>query len=324
MRKTSYTAVKAVFVAAVSLAAIAWAERPSGTPDCEFTGGAFYRSNNTLYLESFNTESAAVEITSSAKMCVSERANKPYKVVVERNTKLAVNSTIVLPLDYSLKNDCSQLYEPVQMGKDKDGKWNFTAKNAKGDGNAKKPMLLITDTEKEACKDVKEITFTTNSDLDDTPAQHLITDVQIYNKETGKSDWDLVGTYSYVKWEEGHPDLGSIYGYAAKDKGAVMAGQFVKVGTGAYVAPLRAYLKYIGDSKSLLKSAAPAPADIELPESIEVRLVDSDGDLTGIAKWNMATGEITKVNGWYDLNGRKLNKKPENKGMFVGKKTIRK
>lgn len=304
-----------------SLMSVAFAERPTGAPDCEFDGGAFYMSNNTLYLESFNKDSATVEIYPYAKECVSTNAKKPYNVVVERNTKLAANSTIVLPLDYSLKSDCSQLYEPVQMGKDKDGKWNFTAKNSKGTGNAKKPMLLITDTEKEGCSDLKEIVFTSQSDLDDTPKQHLITDVQIYNNVTGKSDWDLVGTYSYIQWHEYDPDLGTIYGYAAKDKGAVKAGQFVKVGSGASVAPLRAYLKYIGDTKNLAKKSA---ANIELPESIDVLLVDGDNGTTRMARWNMVTGEITKVNGWYDLNGRKLNKKPENKGMFVGKKTIKK
>ncbi|WP_294956974.1 hypothetical protein [uncultured Fibrobacter sp.] len=316
--------VKSILCAALVLGAVSvsWAERPTGTPDCEFDGGVFYKSNNTLYLESFNKDSATVNITSYAKECVSSNAKKPYKVIVERNTKLAANSTIVLPLDYSLKSDCVTLYEPVQMGKDKDGKWNFTAKNVKGTGNAKKPLLLITDTEKEGCSDIKEITFTSVSDLDDTPKQHLITDVQIYNNVTGKSDWDFVGTYSYVQWEEYHPDLGVIYGYAAKEKGAVKAGQFVKVGSGASVAPLRAYLKYIGDTKNLAKSAA--PANIELPESIEVRLIDGDGELTGIAKWNMATGEITKVNHWFDLKGRKMNAKPENKGMFVGTKAIQK
>ena len=316
--------VKSILCAALVLGAVSvsWAERPTGTPDCEFDGGVFYKSNNTLYLESFNKDSATVNVTSFAKECVSSNAKKPYKVIVERNTKLAANSTIVLPLDYSLKSDCVTLYEPVQMGKDKDGKWNFTAKNVKGTGNAKKPLLLITDTEKEGCSDIKEIPFTSVSDLDDTPKQHLITDVQIYNNVTRKSDWDLVGTYSYVEWEEYHPDLGTIYGYAAKEKGAVKAGQFVKVGSGASVAPLRAYLKYIGDTKNLAKSAA--PANIELPESIEVRLIDGDGELTGIAKWNMATGEITKVNHWFDLKGRKMNAKPENKGMFVGTKTIQK
>lgn len=315
MRTTSYTATKAVFVAAVSLAAIAWADRPAGTPDCEFPGGAFFKSNNTLYLESFNKESASVEVTSYGKECVSRLSEKPYNVVVERNTKLAVNSTIVLPIDYSLHNDCVQLYEPVQMGKNDEGKWNITAKNAKNEGNAKRPMLMITDTDREECSDIKEITFTTSSDLDDTQKEHLVTSVQVYDNVTGGSDWSLEGTYSYIHWDHLDGSEG-IYGYAAKDKEKVDAGQFVKVGSGASVAPLRAYLKYIGTRK-LAKSAA--PADIELPESIEVRLIDSDGDLTGIAKWDTSTGEIKKVNGVFDLKGRRLNGMPENKGMFIGK-----
>ena len=53
-------------------------------------------------------------------------------------------------------------------------------------------------------------------------------------------------------------------------------------------------------------------------------LIDGDNGTTRMARWNMLTGEITKVNGWYDLNGRKLNGKPENKGMFVGTKAIQK
>ena len=314
--------VNSILCTALLLGAVSvtWAERPEGMPDCEFPGGAFFKSNNTLYLESFNKDSASVEVTPYGKECVSKNSVKPYNVVVERNTKLAANSTIVLPLDYSLHNDCVQLYEPVQMGKNEDGKWNIVAKNAKSEGNAKKPMLMITDTDREECSDIKEIRFTSSADLDDTQKQHLITYVHVYDSETGESDWSLEGTYSYIHWEYLDGSEG-IYGYAAKDKGKVEAGQFVKVGSGASVAPLRAYLKYIGTRK-LAKAAA--PADIELPESIEVRLIDSDGDLTGIANWNMSTGEIKKVNGVFDLKGRKLNGMPENKGMFIGKQTNQK
>jgi hypothetical protein len=38
----------------------------------------------------------------------------------------------------------------------------------------------------------------------------------------------------------------------------------------------------------------------------------------------MATGEIVKVNGWFDLKGRKLNSKPQNKGMFIGNTKVQK
>ena len=321
MRKTSYTAVKAVFVAAVSLAAIAWADRPTGTPDCEFDGGAFYKSNNTLYLESFNKDSAVVDINSSVQNCVNMTAEKPFNLVVERNTKLAVNSTLILPINgYSVKNPCIQLYEPNDISQKRGPEWEITANPMNG-GNANRAMLMITDTGREGCEDIKEIEFSVSGDVQTTAGQDL--ELYLYSQSLGATDWRMEGTYSFIKWEEGHPDLGRIYGYAAKDKGAVAAGQFVKVGTGASVPPLRVYLKYAG-ATPLAKSAAPAPANIELPESIEVRLLDSDGELTGIAKWNMATGEITKVNAWFDLKGRKLNGKPENKGMFVGKKTIRK
>ena len=44
-----------------SLISSAWAARPEGDPTCSFVGGAFYKSNNTLYLESINDENAKVE-----------------------------------------------------------------------------------------------------------------------------------------------------------------------------------------------------------------------------------------------------------------------
>ena len=84
---------------------------------------------------------------------------------------------------------------------------------------------------------------------------------------------------------------------------------------------MRAYLKYIGKN-SLAKSVESiAP---ELPETIDVTLIDEVEGTTRTARWNMATGEIVKVNGWYDLKGRKLNSKPQNKGMFIGNTKVQK
>jgi hypothetical protein len=54
-----------------------------------------------------------------------------------------------------------------------------------------------------------------------------------------------------------------------------------------------------------------------------VTLVEEEGT-TRTARWNMTTGEIVKVNGWYDLKGRKLNSKPQNKGMFIGNTKVQK
>lgn len=315
--------MNAALCAALMLGAVSvsWAERPTGTPDCEFDGGVFYKSNNTLYLESFNKDSSVVDIDNDAQNCVNSAAKKPFNLVVERNTKLAVNSTLILPVNgYSVKNSCIKLYEPNDISQKRGPEWEITANPMNG-GNANRAMLMITDTGTEGCEDIKEIEFSVSGNVQVTAGQNL--ELYLHSQSLGATDWRLEGTYSHIRWSAGDPALGRVYGYAAKDKGAVAAGQFVKLGSGASVPPLRVYLKYAGTTP-LAKSAAPAPADIELPETISVKLLDGEGDLTGIAKWNMATGEITKVNAWFDLKGRKLNAKPENKGMFVGTKTIQK
>jgi hypothetical protein len=64
---------------------------------------------------------------------------------------------------------------------------------------------------------------------------------------TGNPGFTLWGTYKYKKWESGASGINKVYGYAAKDMGGVSGGQFVKIGGGAYLPPLRAYLEYRGD-----------------------------------------------------------------------------
>ena len=314
MNRKALIAVSAAFL--TCFISTAWAERPTEEmPVCEFPGGAYYQSNNTLYLESFNDESAQVVITNEAASCVNSNSSS-FNLVVERNTKLAANSTIVLPLNFKSKNDCVDLYEPVNFSDDEEGNWSVTAKHLKSEGNGNRPMLMITDTDREECQNIKEIEFTANN-LQST--EHAVASFQLYNDHKRGNDWSFEGTYSYIRWDKDHADLGKVYGYAAKDKYKVEAGQFTKGGAGAFIPPLRAYLKYIGQT-TLAKSVE---SIVELPETIDVTLVEEDGT-TRLARWNMATGEIVKVNGWYDLKGRKLNSKPQNKGMFIGNTKVQK
>jgi hypothetical protein len=126
----------------------------------------------------------------------------------------------------------------------------------------------------------------------------------------------MEGTYSYVSWKEGDKDLGRVFGYAAKSKGRYNAGQFVKAGAGAYIPPMRAYLRYNGQAP-LTKSASEEA--FELPKTINVRLVDGDGETTRLVKWNTVTGEIKMEGRQYDLNGRRVNAKHAAKGMYVNK-----
>ena len=301
-----------------SLISSAWAERPEGEPTCSFVGGAFYKSNNTLYLESINDENAKVEVDNNAANCISNNKNGNFKIIVERSTALAANSTITLPADYQSANECIDLYEPLSYGKDENGMWVTAEKHDIDNGAAHRPMLMITDTDKEECQGIKEIEFTATGV---TASTQTSVELTLRSEVSNQGDWLMRGSYSFIRWDKDHADLGKVYGYAAKTKGKVEAGQFTKVGAGAFVPPLRAYLLYQGD-KALEKSVE--STEVELPETIGVKLIDKGNGTTRLAKWNMATGEIVKVNGWFDLKGRKLGSKPQNKGMFIGNTKVQK
>jgi hypothetical protein len=311
----------AAVVTFAAFSSIAWADEPK--PDCEFPGGAYYDATNTLRLESFTDDSAKVEISNEAAQCVNSKTSE-FKLIVARNTALAANSTIVLPANFKIQNDCVKLYEPVEFSTDAEGNWSVTASHLKGEGDGNKPMLMITDTDRNECQDIKDIEFT-GRELRST--EHAVTYVWLYNNKTQNNDWSLEGTYSFIRWEKDNAELGMVYGYAAKEKGKVTPGQFVQVGSNAYIPPLRAYLKYIGKeplsqkNKALAKTAESAQDNgqvFALPKTIDVHLIEDDGT-TSLAKWNTATGEIKKLNHWYDLKGRKFQNNPTNNSVFINK-----
>lgn len=135
-------------------------------------------------------------------------------------------------------------------------------------------------------------------------------------------NWEFRGVYSYKTWEEGDPELGCVYGFAAKAKEVdgkqIQEGQFVKVKAGAYIRPFRAYLVY-NKSNALTKTSSDASiasiSEEDLPSSIEVVFHD-DEETTAIYMMNPRTGEFSTATGWYDMKGRKLDKKPTIKGTY--------
>jgi len=129
--------------------------------------------------------------------------------------------------------------------------------------------------------------------------------------------FSLTGVYSKKVWYE---DSENDYGFAAGDGTGATAGQFVKVGSGVSLYPLRAYLT-CHPGNVLAKVSA--DAEETLPEVIKVRFLDKNGDVLSIAKMNTRTGEFKTQNNYYDLKGRKLNAKPQNKIMYVNKKVIK-
>ena len=97
----------------------------------------------------------------------------------------------------------------------------------------------------------------------------------------------------------------------------VNAGDFVKLAEGAWIRPMRAYLTYTGTGNPWATTNAPAHrvATEEMPQSISVVLVSANGEVTEV-------NEVIGVNGviddsWYTLDGRKLDKQPTQKGLYI-------
>ena len=147
----------------------------------------------------------------------------------------------------------------------------------------------------------------------------------LYGGATTDYDWNFYGTYKGKTWTETSKD----YGFAAHGGDAVhgeevVAGQFVRFTMGAFIKPMRCYLSYVGTS-------APAPArrltrsasGDDLPATITVRLVSRNGETTAIGTLDTTTGEIS-FDGWYTLDGVRLDGKPSTKGIYInnGKKIV--
>ncbi|MBO7414059.1 MAG: hypothetical protein J6U20_10450 [Fibrobacter sp.] len=317
----SYLA-KAVFVVSLVLSATAvWAGRPSGNPTCSFTGGAYYKSNNTLYLESFAKDSAKVVFNETAAKCLRDKAADSMVVTIERDTPLKANSTIVLPVDVKTDKkytgNCVTVYEIADFNNSR-GQWEAVGKNTMGNLSKHTPFLMIANTKAKGCADLMEISFVSTSKNFQATARDQVLEKWLYNSATGnQTGFVFAGTYKYKKWEAGDSEISRVYGYAAKEKKNVDAGKFVKIGSGAYLPPLRAYLRYRDGSRGLYKASA--AEDIELPETIEVRLLDSDSTLS-IGKLNTFTGEIKMDDRRFDLKGRTVGEKPANWGMFLDNK----
>ncbi len=140
---------------------------------------------------------------------------------------------------------------------------------------------------------------------------------------TESGDWTYLGTYETISWPEAPT---GIYGFSAQAVGDIQQGEFVKVGAYVRIKPMRCYLKY----KNGLANYAGArgmtrAADEELPETIKVRLIGADGEVTAIGSLQTKTGEVTfDKDAWYSLDGRRIEGKPTMKGIYVnnGKKIV--
>jgi hypothetical protein len=137
--------------------------------------------------------------------------------------------------------------------------------------------------------------------------------------------WTFKGTYTALDWTSAAPaeptyGFSTYVPYNEGNTAGIAAGTFVRFVQGASLAPFRARLLYSGDN-NILK--APRRTSEELPQYIVVRIVDADGTVTAIGSLNTKTGELN-TEGWYTLNGMKLNSMPTQRGIYIhnGKKIM--
>jgi len=149
--------------------------------------------------------------------------------------------------------------------------------------------------------------------------------------------WEFRGAYEYFAFSDSTQLLTKTkraYAFAANDENdLIKVGSFAKVNSSAKVPALRAYLVYnevdatpnSGPAPTLAKSAryyAPQASVVaELPETLDVEIVNPDGGTTVIGTLNTVTGEIRmaprSADRWFDIQGRVLNGKPTIKGRYL-------
>ena len=148
--------------------------------------------------------------------------------------------------------------------------------------------------------------------------------------ETSANGYAFRGTWAYKKWVDGDPELGKAYGFAAanSDEDKINVGDFVKVGEGAWITPMRAYLVSENPQGVRANGAYVKPGQ-KLPEIMSIIIDNEDGNeehTTVIGQFNTPTGEF-RMNydrGKFDLKGRRVNGTNNARGAYYGKKaTVR-
>ena len=139
---------------------------------------------------------------------------------------------------------------------------------------------------------------------------------------TDTNGWEFKGTYQEKTWEDGQKRL---YGFATsefeKSDGTELndVGAFCRFNYGTCAA-FRCYLM----APESFGVRGMGKAGNQLPESMKVILISASGEATAIGTIDTRTGEVTFGDNWYDLNGRRLNGKPTQKGMYInnGRKVV--
>ena len=264
-------------------------------------------------------------------------------VVFNRTFPKNTYSTIVLPFDVNTAN-VSGLQAVLYyngIGKDKNGKdavkmkvlWAEKGVIKDADGNDKEYEHTTISANTPYLVKMKSAEFKVDGKVNLKATTEAV-------KKYPEWEWEFRGVWEYKKWESGDPELGVAYGFAANSSAdnKIQVGDFVKVGVGAWIRPMRAYLvksdvapKAQGVRANGAYVMRPTVEQKELPELMSIIVDDGDGNddnaehTTVIGQFNTRTGEI-KMNydhGKFDLKGRRVNGSNNARGAYYGKKVLK-
>ena len=249
----------------------------------------------------------AVTLTDETGLtALSAYAGRTCTVTYSRSFTEAKSSTVCLPFAFA-KGSVGTFYTFTGITKNESGEYIATMTEYTGDNLVANTPYLFKPS--------------ATSDVDFSGTYTLPASITAGSTESG--DWTYLGTYETISWTEAPT---GIYGFSAQAVGDIQQGEFVKVGEYVRIKPMRCYLKYKNGSANYTGARGMSRAsDEELPETIKVRLIGADGEVTAIGTISTKTGEGTIDNGaWYSLDGRRIEGKPNTKGIYVnnGKKVV--
>ena len=240
-------------------------------------------------------------------------------VTLERNFSNGKYATLMLPFTMTdgMTLTGAKIYQFVGVEK-VEGQWIATMQTPTSPLQANTPYLV-----EPVTSDLTDgkVTFDLNGGM-------VTLKTETSNEGSTNTDWQFVGTYTRLTYGT-TPFTGNAYGFASKDKTVdgieVKAGEFVYAKEGAAVPPLHCFLTYkngeqFAGARAMTRGAG---SEEDLPQSIIVRLVGTNGETTNVMTLDTRTGEIS-TDGWYDMSGRKLDGKPRKKGLYInnGKKIV--
>ena len=203
-------------------------------------------------------------------------------------------STVMLPFNYTCNgNEGGTFYKFVGVKKEND-KWVATMQETGNDTN--KQGTLEANTPYLFMPAATEMTF---PNINGSVTLSTEGGGNCVTADPG-SHWTFKGTYWFKEWNSNDyyytaEEIGRAYGFAGVAKDGINVGDFVRVASGAKIRPMRAYLLWNNEpnsanARSFTRGAA--ATDEELPQSITVRLVGSNGETTGIGTLDTKTGEV--------------------------------